>query len=77
MLRDDVYEYMRMHTWMQKLLPKYVRTAPLNYEETGDHSILVSNLQNGLCIKDRAEEQDLTEYYRDLKLEGNVYEFWS
>jgi hypothetical protein len=77
MLRDDIDEYMRMHTWMQKKLPKYVRTSGINCEEKGDRSASVCNYQNRTRIKDRVENQDLRDYYRDLKLEGNIYQFWS
>jgi hypothetical protein len=69
MLRDNVDEYMRMHTWMQKKLPKYVRTARINYEEKGEHSILVSNNQNRTRINDQQEGQDLRDYYQSLKTE--------
>jgi hypothetical protein len=69
-LHDD---YSRMHTWLQKKIPKYVRTARLNYEEKGDKSLFVSNNQNRVKMKDR-KGQNLKEYYAELKLEGNIYD---
>jgi hypothetical protein len=68
MLRDDIDEYKWMHIWMQKKLPKYVRTIRINCEEKGDRSAFVCNHQNRTRIKDRVENQDLRDYYRDLKL---------
>jgi hypothetical protein len=43
-LRDDIDDYNRMFTWMQKKLTKIVRTAQFNLEEKGDKSIFVSNV---------------------------------
>jgi hypothetical protein len=45
-LRDDINDYSRMMTWLQKKIPKYVKTERLNYKEKGDRSIFVSNFQN-------------------------------
>jgi len=66
-----------MFTWMQKKLPKFVKTARLNYQERGDKALFVSNGQENLRIRDRLEGRALADYYQNLKLEGNVYDFWS
>jgi hypothetical protein len=76
-LLDDIAEYRRMVAWMQKKLPKFVRTSNLNYTEKGDKSIFISNAQENLRIADRREGEPLVEYYSRLKLEGNIYDFWS
>jgi hypothetical protein len=76
-LRDDITDYSRMHTWLQKKIPKYVRTERLNYEEKGSCTLFVSNRQNRLRIRDRRQGQTLREYYDEIKLEGNIYDFWS
>jgi hypothetical protein len=76
-LRDDIDDYSRMHTWLQKKIPKYVRTGRLDYDGRGERSLLVSNNQNRIKIRDRRQGQTLRDYYSELKLEGNIYEFWS
>jgi hypothetical protein len=76
-LRDDIDEYNRMFTWMQNKLSNFVRTARFNLEEKGDRSLFVSNSQENLRVRDRQARQDLLAYYREIKLEGNIYEFWS
>jgi hypothetical protein len=47
-LHDDADNYMRMFTWMQKKLPKFVKTAAINYQEKGDRAIFISNAQENL-----------------------------
>jgi hypothetical protein len=56
-LRDDIDDYSLMFTWMQKKLPKFVRTTRINNQEKGDKSIFVSNTQENLRIKDGRERQ--------------------
>jgi hypothetical protein len=51
--------------------------ARINYLEKGDRAIFVSNVQENLSIRDRIEGQALENYYQGLKLEGNIYDFWS
>jgi hypothetical protein len=58
-LHNDVDDYMRMFTWIQKKLPKFVKTAAINYQEKGDRAILVSNAQENLRIRDRQGGQAL------------------
>jgi hypothetical protein len=76
-LRDDITDYSRMMTWLQKKIPKYVRTERLNYLEKGGNTLFVSNRQNRLRLRDRQQGQTLREYYDEIRLEGNIYDFWS
>jgi hypothetical protein len=75
-LRNDIDEYNRMFVWMQKKLPKFVRTTRLTSEK-GDKSLFISNTQENLRIADRRDGQALEDYYQNLKLQGNIYDFWS
>jgi hypothetical protein len=76
-LRDDIDDYSRMFVWIQKKLPKFLRTKRIRNVEKGDKSIFVSNAQENLRLRDRREGQPLHDYYQELKLEGNIYDFWS
>jgi hypothetical protein len=66
-----------MFAWMQKKLPKFIRTAKIGYTEKGTRALFVSNAQENLRTADLRAGEQLAEYYARLKLEGNVYSFWS
>jgi hypothetical protein len=73
-LRDDVDEYNRMFSWMQKKVPKFVCTAWINYEDKGDRSVFVSNAQENARIIDRHADEPLPHYYSRLKITGKIEE---
>lgn len=76
-LRDDIDDYNRMMTWLQKKVPKFVCTNQIAYEAKGDRSIFISNSQENAKIIDRRAGEALSAYYQRMKIEGNIHEFWS
>ena len=75
-LSDDMDAIQPKIDFLAKKMPKYF-TEPINYDFEGRKSIFSSNRQNGIRIEDRTVGQNLTEYYRTMKVNGDVDMFYN
>ncbi|KAK7868953.1 hypothetical protein R5R35_002587 [Gryllus longicercus] len=77
-LRFDINQYNAMMQWLQKKLPKFVRTSRLNPgEKGGSLSQMMTNAQETMRMPNRRIGEDLGDYYQRLMPEGNIFDFWS
>ena len=75
-LSDDMDAIQPKIHFLAKKMPKYF-TEPINCDFEGRKSVFSSNLQNGMCIEDRGVGQNLTDYYRAIRIIGDIDTFYN
>lgn len=75
-LMDDIEDIHSKIIFMNRKGPKYF-TQPIGYEIDGTKSMLVCNKQESLRACDRNPGEELEEYYRRIRVEGNVEEYFN
>ena len=70
-LSDDMDDIQPKIDFLARKMPKYF-TEPINYELEGKKAILSSNKQNGMRVRDRGAAEELPDYYRRMRIDGDI-----
>ncbi|KAK2582552.1 hypothetical protein KPH14_004843 [Odynerus spinipes] len=70
-LHEDVEDVQAKINFLGRKMPKMF-TDPVSYEPDGGKEFLVCNGQNGMRVRDRNANETLIDYYRRMRIEGDI-----
>lgn len=76
-LSDDMDDIQPKIDFLAKKMPKYF-SEPINYELEGRKSLLSSNKQNRMRVRDRGVAENLNDYYRTtMRVDGDIDSYYN
>lgn len=75
-LNNDIRLIKAKLEFLAKELPKYY-SKTVNFPGEGSKAMLSSNAQNGMRVIDRGDEEDILDYMKRIKIDGNITDYYN